>query len=103
MKPSSMKTKAMNVLVILSSLVGYLEWGKEGEAFLFEAEYLVLSQLFIDPRSAVHPFTLIPILGQLLLLLTVFQKRPSKRLTYIGITCLALLLGFMFFIGLLAW
>ncbi len=99
---SKTKTKILNILLIITSLFGYLEWGIDNKSFLFEGEYEVLSKLFKDPKSAAHPFTLIPLLGQILLLITLFQKKPDKMLTYAGIACLGILLGFMFCIGIVS-
>lgn len=96
-----MKTKILNAFVLVSSLFGYLEWGKNNHSFLYEGELEVLSKLFMDPLAAAHPFTLIPLLGQILLLITLFQPSPNKYLTYGGIACLALLLGLMTFIGII--
>ncbi len=96
-----MKTKLLIFLLIVTSLFGYLEWRGNNKAFLFEAEYDIFRLLFSDPESIVHPFVLLPIFGQILLLITLFQKKTGKVLTYIGIACLGLLLGFMFFIGIL--
>ncbi len=95
-----MKSKALNFLLILSSLFGYLEWGKDNHAFLFQAEYEVITNLVNNPASAVHPFTLIPLFGQLLLLFTLFQSKPGKLLTFIAIACIGLLMLFMFLIGI---
>ena len=96
------RRKILNGLAILSSLFGYLEWGGGNDAFLFQAEMEVLGKLVSDPVSAAHPITLLPLLGQVLLIVTLFQKEPSRLLTYLGIACLALLLVFMFLIGLLS-
>lgn len=97
-----MKLKVLNFLLIVTSLFGYLEWGGGQRSFLFQAEYEVLSKLFTDPESAAHPFTLIPLAGQVCLLMTLFQRKPRRLLTYSGIACLGLLLGFMMVIGLLS-
>ena len=96
------RRKILNGLAILSSLFGYLEWGGGNDAFLFQAEMEVLGKLVSDPVSAAHPITLLPLLGQVLLIVTLFQKEPSRLLTYLEIACLALLLVFMFLIGLLS-
>ena len=95
-----MKGKIINALLLLSSLFGYLEWGKGTSAFLFQAEYEVLKIGFTHPQSVSHPFTLIPLLGQFLLLVSLFRKAPSKTLSYIGIGCIGVLLACMVFIGL---
>jgi hypothetical protein len=74
------KTKLINGLLIITSLLGYLEWGKSNHMFLFQGEIEILSRLFVDFRSAIHPFTVFPLLGQVLLLVTLFQKQPRKWL-----------------------
>jgi hypothetical protein len=63
----------------------------------------VLSKIFTDPASVVHPFTLVPLMGQILLLITLFQKKPSRLLAFIGIGSIGILLLFMFFIGILSF
>ncbi len=95
-----MKAKILTILLIITSLFGYLEWGGNNSSFLFQSEYDVLTKICTEPKTAVHPFTIIPLVGQILLLITLCQKESSKILTYIGIACLGLLLGFMFFIGI---
>lgn len=96
-----LKSKIINSLLIITSLLGYLEWGTDNRSFLFEAEYEILLKILKDPVSVFHPFTLLPMIGQLLLLVTLFQKKSNKLLTYIGMSGLAILLIFMFFIGIL--
>lgn len=97
-----MKTKILNLLLIVFSLFGYLEWGKDNSSFLFEAEAEIFSKLFTDPGSVVHPFTMLPLAGQLLLLVTLFQKKPNRWLTFTGMGGIGILLVFMFLIGLIS-
>lgn len=93
------KPAAINVLLIITSLFGYLEWGGGNSVFLFAAEVEIIARFFNDPGAMVHPFVLIPLLGQLLLLSALFPGTPKRAFTLIGICCIGLLLGFMFFIG----
>lgn len=96
-----MKTsKLLNLLLILTPLAGYLEWGQGNASFLFEAELEVLANLFTNPSAAIHPFTILPMLGQLILIFTLLQKQPEKKLTFTGIGCIAILILFIFFIGI---
>jgi len=97
-----MKAKILNGLLIISSLVGYLEWAGNNHLFLFQAEADIFSKLITEPKSVIHPFILLPIIGQVLLLVTLFQKTPHKLLTYIAIGSLGLLLAFMFIIGIIS-
>lgn len=101
MSPST-KAKALNALLILTSLMGYLEWGKDNRVFLLQAEGQILLRLINEPVAVAHPFTVLPMIGQLILLITVFQKKPGKILTYIGISGIGILLAFMFVIGLIS-
>lgn len=96
-----MKTKLLNLCLIASSLIGYLEWGTNQKMFLIEVELDVIRKLFTDPMSILHPLVLVPLIGQIILLITLFQKRPSKILSLIGLTNLGILLVLIFFIGII--
>lgn len=97
-----MKKKLLNLGLLLTSLLGYLEWGQGNKMFLFQIEGEILSKFFSDPLGVLHPFVVLPLIGQILLLITLFQKQPSKALTYIGLACVALLLLLIFFIGMIS-
>jgi hypothetical protein len=97
-----MNNKIKILFLIISSLFVYLSWGKESAAFLFQMEYEIISKLFTNPLSALHPFTIIPLLGQILLLISLFQKTPNSVLLKIGIGCLLFLIGFVLIVGLLS-
>lgn len=96
-----MKGRILNFFAILTSLFGFLQWGKGNSMFLFQAEAEVISKLFISPVDVIHPLTILPLIGQVLLLVTIFQKEPSKIITLIGVCALGVLLGLMFVIGLI--
>lgn len=93
--------RVLNIGLLATSLTGYLEWGGGNQIFLWKAEWNVLLQLFFNPEQAAHPFTLIPMLGQMLLVLSLFVPKYFRWLTLAGIACISLLLYFMFVIGLL--
>ena len=97
-----MKARALNLCLILTSFIGYLEWGKDKKMFLLQGEIEIIIKIFSDPKSAIHPFVVLPLLGQILLLITLFQTKPARVLTIFGIVCLCFLLGFIFFIGLIS-
>jgi len=98
---SHMKSKLFNALLLLSSLVGYLEWGQNRKMFLYQLEIEIFSKFMKDSVSIIHPFILLPFLGQLLLLFTLFQKNPGKTLTYIGMGGIGILLALLFLVGCL--
>ncbi|WP_312901262.1 hypothetical protein, partial [Chryseobacterium taichungense] len=97
-----MKTKLLNTLLIISSLLGYLEWGTNNHSFIFESEWEIILKIFSDPISVAHPFVLIPLVGQVSLVLTLFQKNCSKILTILGISLIGILFLFLLIIGILS-
>jgi hypothetical protein len=97
-----MRLKLLNLLLVVTSLLGYLEWGGGQSVFLFQAEAELFAKALGDPAAVIHPFTVLPVLGQLLLLCTLFQKTPGRAMTYAGIGGVGLLLAFMFVIGLIS-
>ena len=97
-----MKAKLLNALLLLTSFIGYLEWGKDQNVFLAVAEWDILNKTITTPQSVVHPLIIIPMISQLLLLFTLFQKNTSKFLTYIAIIGLGLLFAFITLAGLLS-
>jgi hypothetical protein len=96
-----MQKRLLNLSLIVTSLLGYLEWGQGQSVFLLQAEFELLKRALSDPLSAVHPFTLMPLFGQVILFVTLFQRTPGKILTYVGIAGIGFLLAFMCLIGLL--
>ncbi|MEM9545863.1 MAG: hypothetical protein AAGA77_07815 [Bacteroidota bacterium] len=96
-----MNAKFLNVLLILFSLLGYLEWGEDQHQFLFQIEGELLTKMITDPASLLHPFVLLPLFGQLILFITLFQIQPKRWLTYVGIGGIGLLLLMMLFIGII--
>ncbi len=98
-----MHAKILNTLLVLSSLIGYLEWSGNNHLFIVEAEREIILKLFTDPNSIIHPLIILPIGGQILLLLTLFQKKPNKIMTYISIAMLGCLLYLMLFIGIFSF
>jgi hypothetical protein len=94
-----MRRRVLNILLLFASLLGYMEWGQGQHAFLVEAEYQLLTGKGGEGAFS-HPLVLLPMIGQLLLLFTIFQKEPSKLLTTIAIFLLGILMLFVLLAGL---
>lgn len=94
--------KILNAILFITFLLGYMEWGGGKYMFIIQGEMMVLSKLFSKPMEVLHPFTIIPLIGQVLLLYTIFQKQPSRLLTLVALACMGLLMSLLFFIGLLS-
>lgn len=96
-----MQSKKLILLILISSFFGYLEWGGDNSTFLYQAEWAVFEGLFRAPLTILHPLTVIPIIGQVLLIIALLKKNPPKYLVIIGIICIAILYLLMLFVGLL--
>lgn len=96
------KYKLILIGLLIASLLGYLEWSKFNNTFLFEAEYLILSKLFSNPTSVIHPLTIIPMIGQILLIIALFQKQPKAKLVFSAIASIGILYLLILFVGILS-
>lgn len=91
----------LNSLLLLASFVGYLEWPPDNHGFIFQLEAEVLRLAKTNATSVAHPFIMLPFIGQLLLLISLFQSPPKRWLTLTGLLCTGLLMLLLFVIGLL--
>lgn len=99
---SSMK-KLLNILLLLTFQMGYLQWGHSNSSFIFMSEAALFSKASTDPGSFLHPIVLILLCGQLILLYTIFQKQPGRVLSLTGLACLSVLMLFLLFIGIISF
>ena len=96
-----MRKKLLILGLILTSLVGYLEWGGGNHMFLIEGEIDIIRQMIDRSASILHPLVLLPLAGQVLLLYTLFQKDADKILIFIGIIFIAILFLVILLTGIL--
>lgn len=92
--------RIINIILLLTFLMGYLEWGKGSHLFIFQAEAEILWKAVHSPKEIFHPFILIPFFGQIMILYTIFQKQPSRTLSLAGLACLSTIMLLLFFIGI---
>lgn len=88
-------------LILLSSLIPYLNWGGENHAFLFQIEWEIIKKLCSDPAQVIHPLIIIPVLSQVIII-TFGLFIPKVRPVFIGIIGLFLLFIFIFLGGFLS-
>lgn len=94
--------RVLNFGLLLSFLVGYLEWGTDKNTFIFQAEYELFSKILESPLTFLHPFILVPFCGQILLLYIIIKGDSTKLLTLIALASLGVFMLFLLFIGLLS-
>jgi len=90
----------LNIAILASFLVGYLEWGGGHAAFVGQLEYQILLGA-PEAGNFAHPMIGIPLVGQLLVLFAACQRTPSRRLTSIGIVLMGVLVLLLALIGIM--
>ena len=94
--------KFLSILLLIAFLFCYMEWGKTNTAFVFETEYYLFVKTTDTRSSFTHPLILIPLLGQLCILFSLFSKRRSKILVFAGMILMSVLVLFIFLAGILS-
>ena len=94
-------TRLLYIALALFPLLCYLEWGGTRSAFLFEAEYQVLFHPKEPGKTFTHPLILLPLAGQLILLIAACLKKPDRRMALAGQLMLSILVGLILIVGLL--
>ena len=92
--------KAINIGILLAFLICYLEW-PNNSMFVFQIEFDVFFGDINKKDSFMHPAIGLPFIGELLLLITLFQKTPNRKLTIAGIILMGLLVLLLLLIGVL--
>lgn len=93
--------KIWNILLLLSFLMGYLEWGKDQHLFIFQAIQELYAKAKLNPIAVLHPLTLLPFIGMLIFLFTLFQKTPSRINTFAGAIGMSSIMLMILLIGIL--
>lgn len=97
-----MINRLLALALVLTSLIGYLAWGNNQQVFLYQLEWDVILKLVNEPSSVLHPLVVLPLLGQLLLLITLFKKSPGKILLLTGMGFIGILFLMMLLVGILS-
>jgi hypothetical protein len=90
------------VLLLLSFQCCYLRWAGGHAAFIFQMEYELLFSNKVSASSFLHPAILLPLSGQVLLLISLFQHPPRRWFVIAGIALTVLLVLLILLAGLLS-
>lgn len=96
-----MRNKLLLLALFFSTFIGRLEWGTDQQSFLGQLELEILSKLWADPASVMHPFVILPLFGQLLLLVIILRRVSPYWLMILAVGGVGLLYLFLFFIGII--
>jgi len=79
----------INLGILLAFSICYLEWGGGNSSFIFQAEYELFRKTDDLLGSLTHPLILAGLIGQILLLYSIFKKTPNRLLNSIGVLILS--------------
>jgi len=97
-----MNYRIYNFLLLVTSLTAYLQWGDDHHAFLFQMELEIFKEILSNPMVFFNPVVMIPILGQVLIIIAIILKKSNRYLTYTGIVVIGLLFTLIFYAGILS-
>lgn len=93
--------RTLHVLLALTPLICYLQWGGGHAATLAEIEWQILTTTKDSLQSLLHPFFLLPLLGQIALLVTAFTKKSPLIISIGGQVLLSLIVFMVALSGIL--
>lgn len=94
------KYKFFIFLLIISSFIGYMEWPGNNHGFLILMQYEIIFGKYFDLKNFFHPVILLPLIGEILLIITLFQTKISKVLLFTGMACLSVIMIIIFIVGI---
>lgn len=97
-----MTLRLLNIAMLLSFLLGYMEWGGGNSAFIADVEWTVFTSGDNFLNNLFHPVILPGFVGQGLLLYAAVAKRPRKWINVTGIVLLSLIMLLILFTGVVS-
>lgn len=97
---NSKSIRLLCILLLTFSFAGYLEWGGNHQEFIFQMEKEVLCNGIKKPNAILHPFVLLPLIGQILLVICIFITILPRPLLVIAASAIGLLFALILFSGL---
>jgi hypothetical protein len=94
--------RLINLGLLFSSLICYLEWRGGNSTFLFQIEYDLFFDRGVRLNAFASPLVFIPLLGQVLVLFSGVKRKPNVTLTLVGMIFIGMLVGLVLAAGLMS-
>lgn len=94
--------KLLNLGLILTFMLGYMEWGQGQSAFVGQIQYEVFFGRPNWKENLAHPVLLAGFTGQLCLLYAMLAPRPRPWVNHLGVALLSLVMLLLFAVAVLA-
>jgi hypothetical protein len=87
--------------LFISSFIGYLEWGNQ-KTILGIIEYQLLFEKSFAQETFLHPFVIIPLMGQIALLFMFFAEHPRFWSVLLAASGVGLLFLMLLLVGIIS-
>ena len=91
--------RLINIGLLLSFSICYLEWPNNSD-YIFQLQFAVFTTNDLVGVFT-HPVIITPLIGEILILISLFKPKADKRLTFIGMILLGLIVLLFLLIGLM--
>lgn len=96
------REKILVLVLLLSTALGYMEWGNGNHAFVLEAELEFFRQFVKNPTEIFSFIILLPLLGQVMMFIALFRKNKFNLTLLIAILFVSVLYLLIFLSGVLS-
>jgi hypothetical protein len=90
----------LKIALFITFLICYLDFGHDGSGFIGQIEYLVIKNLNADISSLQNPLFILALIGQILILISVFNSNHSNGLIFLGIKLLGVIVLLILIFGI---
>lgn len=94
--------RLLNILLLLTFQLGYMEWPPHNSMFVFQATYEIFSKTDTLLSNLMHLIILLGFLAQLVLLLSAIVPQSNKKINALGILVLGILILLFLLISILS-
>jgi hypothetical protein len=91
--------RLFNIALIVTFLICYLDFGHDGSGFVGQIEYSVIKNLNAEISALQNPLFILAFIGQILILISVFNSNHSNGLIFLGIKLLGVIVLLILIFG----
>jgi hypothetical protein len=92
--------RLLKIALFVTFLICYLDFGHDGSGFVGQIEYLIIKNLNVDISSLQNPLFILAFIGQILILISVFNSNHSNGLIFLGIKLLGVIVLLILIFGI---
>ncbi|MCG2611946.1 hypothetical protein LZZ90_10550 [Flavobacterium sp. SM15] len=91
-----------NIGILFTSLLGYMEWGKGQNSFIYEIEYELFFKKPHLIENLTHPILLASLSGQILIIYCIVKNKKTAKSNIVGMILLSLIMLLILLAGALS-